>query len=310
MKLTPIKVKGKSGQKTAWTAPKLQHSPKRERSDGEGAPRRRRPKTKRPAALIEQLPTEILERITTMSRNLNFPRSSLRIGYILSDKSFLTELLVAAFGPTWDLWFGCLVGSIHSYCNFLDDYQRVGGDPAFQVCKPRYGSSTAPKTSCDTDIGPPQSAVLACPWMNLEFLLEAQQKWYRRTGTPRLFEHIDPWASSEGRTPGNSDHPPRQAHLSKDAAACFEADWELLQNTISGFFSRKAMSPDMFISTVYGSFWNGRDYVDLHPQARIPDRLLSSPASWGDARWLFWLVRGGAQLLPDHTWEVRRRAAE
>lgn len=90
----------------------------------------------RPAALIEQLPLEILERIFLFSGNLSLPRSSLRIGYNLSGRSFRLELLVSAFAPTWDVWFGCThgqEGQVHSYYGYYTDTHRIGGDPDFQV---------------------------------------------------------------------------------------------------------------------------------------------------------------------------------
>ncbi|GAB1312219.1 hypothetical protein MFIFM68171_02429 [Madurella fahalii] len=287
MKLTPIKIKGKAGQKTARGAPKTQHYRKRGRSDSAmshdnvDAPRHRRLKTKRPAALIEQLPTEILERITIMSQNLNFPRSSLRLGYILSDRSFLTDVLVTAFGGTWDLWFGRLLRNIFAHCTFTNGYPQFGGDPAFQ------------------------SEVLACPWMNLALLLEAQQKWCRTAGTQKFFEHVDPWPLSFSLSPESPDHPPRQAHPCKDPAACFEADWELVHSAIRGFFSSKAVGTRMFEPTVHGSFWRCGGYLDIHPHAKIPERLLCNPVGWDDARWLFWFARGGSRLS-GHTWEVTK----
>jgi hypothetical protein len=93
---------------------------------------------RKPAALIESFPLEILERIFHFSQNLNFPRSSLRIGRSLSPRSFLLELIVSAFGPTWDVWFGCArglltIGSLQSYSGYRTDELRIGGDPDVQV---------------------------------------------------------------------------------------------------------------------------------------------------------------------------------
>lgn len=143
MKLTPIKIKGKAGQKAVGRAQTPQSTRKRERSrdtdgdDGEKRPRHKRVKAKRPPALIEQLPTEILEHIAILSQNLNFPRSSLRIGRILSNKSFLTELVVGAFAPTWDLWFGRTVDSGYQSVHFREeDRDRIAGNPVFQVKGP------------------------------------------------------------------------------------------------------------------------------------------------------------------------------
>jgi hypothetical protein len=147
MELTPIKVKGKGGgQKKTWRPPAPQRAAKRPRDEAEGdeagddRPRRRRFRSKRPAAPVEELPTEILETIILMSQNLNFLRSSLRIGYRFSSPSFLTELLEAAFEPTWQMWLGYRSPRIFSLENWTSnrttERYEVPGDPDFQVCNP------------------------------------------------------------------------------------------------------------------------------------------------------------------------------
>jgi hypothetical protein len=150
MTLTPIRIKGKGGQKKTWKAPDPQRVLKRQRSedatgdgDKDGTRHRRRLRTKRLAAPIELLPSEVLERILFMSMNFNFLRSSRRIGYRFSSRSFLTGLLVDAFAPNWELWFGCPLDKIRSYYRYRWDYQRVGGDPEFQVPIPGRNSTWA-----------------------------------------------------------------------------------------------------------------------------------------------------------------------
>lgn len=146
MKLTPIKIRGRRGRKQPWQPPnperfKRKHLHDDEDNDNEetgeadksGVRRRRRIKTRKPAALVEQLPPEILERIFSMSENLNFPRSSLRIGYMLSARTFLLQLIVDAFSPTWDMWFGCPRKDIMSYRGYEKDGERMGGNAEFQV---------------------------------------------------------------------------------------------------------------------------------------------------------------------------------
>lgn len=155
MKLTPIKIRGRRGRKQPWQPPNPERF-KRPHPDGDdeefngetgivpsqvdqhGVRRRRRVKTRKPAAPIEQLPPEILERIFSMSENLNFPRSSLRIGYILSARTFLLQLIVDAFAPTWDMWFGCPKKDIQTYRGYEKDDERMPGNPEFQVSMPRF----------------------------------------------------------------------------------------------------------------------------------------------------------------------------
>ncbi|KAK2075254.1 hypothetical protein P8C59_009397 [Phyllachora maydis] len=112
-----------------------------------------------------------------MSENLSFPRSSLRIGRLLSARTFLLELIVAAFRPAWDVWFGCPKKDIQSY----------------------YGWKR------DPDMSFFQSALLACPWIDLQLILDAKQVWYRKFGRGRHFWHALDWGD------GCSDHLPSLA---------------------------------------------------------------------------------------------------
>lgn len=143
MELTPIRIKGKRGQKKSqpkkWKPPIPQQSSKKRKGesttdiDPEDGRRRKRFKSKKPAAPIEELPTELLERIIFMSRNLNILRSSLRISYRFSSRPFLTELVEAVFAPTWDMRFGDHRAEIILHHGDGVPPDRVPGDPDFQV---------------------------------------------------------------------------------------------------------------------------------------------------------------------------------
>ncbi|KAK3694019.1 hypothetical protein B0T22DRAFT_451426 [Podospora appendiculata] len=305
MKLTPIKVRGKRGvHKPAWKPPnpeqfkrkrtqeeeseEEEEEGKQENEDGSQPRRRRRVKTKKPAARIEQLPVEILERISLVSENLNFPRSSLRIGYYLSHASFLSELIVDAFAPTWDVWFGCPKGQIQSYHGYAQDHARIGGNPKFQT------------------------AVLACPWVSISLILNAQQKWYRRHGAARYFEHSEDWRACYGACCTDEDDlvPDHGPHVfgaggadhGRDVKACFEADW--------GAFSNKDHGFTLIFSYLEHREMHKAGYFDMHPLTRIPNHLLTGPLDWDKAKWLYWCIRGGAQLSPDQNWEVTKRGYE
>lgn len=141
MKLTPIRIKGKGGPKQEPQPRATQRAIKRPRDqddegggDGNTRVRSKKFRSRKPAAPIEELPTEILERIVFLSGNLNFLRSSLRLGYRFSSPSFLTALLGAAFAPTWDALFGHTQKLIlvHHH-DFLVHQDTVPGDPDFQV---------------------------------------------------------------------------------------------------------------------------------------------------------------------------------
>jgi hypothetical protein len=136
MELTPIKVRGRGRQKKASRPPDprgIMEKRKRTQDVGSGDDVDGRPpkrfRSKKPLAPIEALPVELLERIILMSRNLNFLLSSLRIGKRFSHPYFLTELLEAAFGPTWDELFA------HPDTDNMirNPTFNPPGDPQFQV---------------------------------------------------------------------------------------------------------------------------------------------------------------------------------
>lgn len=138
MELTPIRIPGKRRRKgqpplVFDVAPR-----KKLRRD------RRQTKTRAPkprASYLErELPLEIVERIFWMSENVNFARSGLRLGYLLSGPSTRRETFLRAFAPTWDLWFGCTKGHdtpTVGYHGWEEDSSRFGGNPEFQVGAPR-----------------------------------------------------------------------------------------------------------------------------------------------------------------------------
>ncbi|KAK3330974.1 hypothetical protein B0H66DRAFT_545407 [Apodospora peruviana] len=310
MPLTPLKVKGKGPRPKPWAPPDPARFKRRKRENlneddmkeatdaaSQGSKRRRRLKTK-PAALIEQLPTEILERIFILSANLNFPRSSLRLGLFLSHKSCLSELIVAVFSPTWELWFGCPRRAISSYHGFIDDRDQFGGDPDFQT------------------------AILACRWINLSLVLEAQQVWYRRHGKGRPFGRVDTWypaleddldESEQARLDHLVELGPRGPGLCEsvdsfgdtvDTTCCFATDWEQLESQRIRFHDK------------YSGYYPFRcfflpGYWDVHPLTRIPNHFLTGPYDWDKAKWLFWFFRAGAAVIPEYqTWELTKLGYE
>jgi len=152
---TPVKIRGKGPRKKAWQPPNpaVKDAKKRSREDSdngagggsgssaEDAEKQERRKRRRQklvmkklsGASIERLPLEILEMILLRSENVNFPKSSQRIGRIMSNSSVYVQLILTAFGPTWDVWFGVLPTAVHSYGGWQTDNARFGGDPVFQV---------------------------------------------------------------------------------------------------------------------------------------------------------------------------------
>lgn len=136
-KFTPLKVRGKKGASNQPPKPTSTTKHRLESSLPEAASnpkRQRRTKPKRAGSTpIERLPLEVLEQIFLFSKNTNLPKSSPYIGRTLSERLTLLRLVVEAFGPTWDVWFGCVPGTVRSYDGWERDAKRFGGDPKFQV---------------------------------------------------------------------------------------------------------------------------------------------------------------------------------
>lgn len=130
--------------------------------------------------------------------------------------------------------------------------------------------------------------MLELPWVDIDFILRAQQTWADRYARGRWYQHSDAWRG-DGPGPfhhhgGGFDH--------FDARACFEADYQ------------KALGTHRSLGE--SSDWRVRD---VHPRARMPARLITGPWDQEKLRRLFWLTRAGiridedAQSLPP--WEMR-----
>ncbi|KAK4181774.1 hypothetical protein QBC36DRAFT_317229 [Triangularia setosa] len=300
MNLTPIKVKGR-GRKQAWRPPDPSRikSSRRER-DGEddhdnvqnhSSKSSKRPKLSAATIMepkLERLPPEILWPIAVMSQNLNLLKTNQALRKSLSSKSFLLELAVGAFRPTWDRYFGR-----PRHLMDPDEYtpRRFPGDPQFQ------------------------SNVLAAPWINIKFVLEAQQIWYRQTATKRHCEKVPcMWWTFPTQVPQNGER--QQAQEGQHAEYkqqeglgirdWFNRDWQEFCEACAQILGTRLYRP---ISQNIASDTR-KGYIDLHPLTAVPDRLLKEPFDLERTKLLFWLVRGGARILPEHNWEVTKLGFE
>ncbi|KAJ8132500.1 hypothetical protein O1611_g1126 [Lasiodiplodia mahajangana] len=269
MELTPIRVRGKrrAGGELLPVIPR----PKRL---NRGQNQKKRPRVRRPKAsnLEKSMPLEVLERIFWFSENVNFPRASPRLGRILSGPSTLRETFLVAFGPTWEVWFGCVDGqgahspAIHSYFGWEKDSDRFGGNSSFQ-----------------TDL-------LACSWTTIDMILDCRDIWVRRYARTLPFEYIPLWGdpiepssyTGSGVTVGVSEI--------KEARCYFYHDYNAFRNI-------------ELRSTCHGEP-NPDTWIEVHRSAEIPDSLITGPWDEGSLQKFFWLVQAGARLSPNQTWEV------
>ncbi|KAI0805512.1 hypothetical protein GGR55DRAFT_655578 [Xylaria sp. FL0064] len=279
MELTPIRVRGKrraGNQLLVAPPPKRVHN--KDRSQKKQA------WTRHPKAsyLEKSMPLEVLEQIFWLSENVNFPRASPRLGRLLSGPSTLRETFLCAFGPTWEVWFGCINGGnkiwrpdfpvVHSYAGWDEDADRFGGNPDFQ------------------------SDLLACSWTTIDMILECRDIWIRRHARNRLFECSPIWHQIhywEGPWPyhlyGRNDV--------KDAKRYFYYDYEAIRHADNTIYD----SDMLYFSERDLSTW-----IEVHRSTRIPDDLITGPWDESSLQKLFWLVQAGARLSPAQTWEVTR----
>lgn len=154
MKLTPIKTRGKRGQ--AKDVNKGSSEAKRATAT-RGPPKTKRAKTHHDKAdhigtgrLVKgtphlcQMPQEILESIFIESKNLSLPLVHTSLRSSLGNDSIKYRLVGAAFGPTWDAWFGLNAMDVCSYDGWLSDAERIPGDPAFQASLDHHPRGLAP----------------------------------------------------------------------------------------------------------------------------------------------------------------------
>lgn len=139
MKLTPIRVRGKRGQPKQL---KRSNGQGKDNAEIDGQPEKKRAKkqhhgdgddTRVKRARLHQLPHEILERIFIASQNLLLPLVSRELYHMLSSDSIKYRLVGAAFGPTWDAYYGCDNFEVVSYDGWQSDAERIEGVPTFQV---------------------------------------------------------------------------------------------------------------------------------------------------------------------------------
>lgn len=133
MELTPIRIPGKR-RKKGEPAPAKKAKRDVTRSQTMKKPKSK-PKKPLGSYLERELPLEIIERIFWASETTNLAKASPRIGHMLSGLSTRRATFLNAFGPTWDVWFGCLKAGpgVKSYYGWQEDASRFGGSPGFQV---------------------------------------------------------------------------------------------------------------------------------------------------------------------------------
>ncbi|KAH9884866.1 hypothetical protein F4778DRAFT_522866 [Xylariomycetidae sp. FL2044] len=267
MELTPIAIPGKRRRKGAMPVISM---PKRPKERSKTKPKR--PRAPKASYMEKELPLEVLERIFWFSENVNFPRSSHRIGRLLSGGPTLRETFIHAFAPTWDVWYGCIrtgrTGGpiVQSYFGWDQDSARFGGNPDFQ------------------------SDLLEFPWTNVSFILQCWELWARRNARDRFYPYPE---ARNPPAPGSFESSaicPSHAGEVSGPSEIFLHDYNLCLQSLD--------------VADYTEILQCVNLIEVHRDTRIPDRLLTGPWDEEAVQKLFWLVRAGARLSPEQTWEV------
>ncbi|KAI1359226.1 hypothetical protein F5Y08DRAFT_86002 [Xylaria arbuscula] len=284
MELTPIKVRGKRrvGDQPAIEPPQ-KHFRKGRSAKTES--KARRPKF---SNLEKSLPLEVLEQIFWLSENVNFPRASPRLGRLLSGPATLRETFIRAFSPSWDLLSsptveGCSAQCSHCFdarANTLVQENHTGhGNPDFQ------------------------NALLACTWATIDMILDCWDAWVRRNTRDniRLF-----WRGNWGDP---LDSPPyANSSLLIGASQLAEARHDFYRDYYAFRNVEKLGSPESNGQPWCDPYVSGEQWFPGHWFTHIPDDLLIGPWDEPSLQKFFWLVRAGARMSSEQTWEITHKA--
>ncbi|KAG6179979.1 hypothetical protein E4U27_002949 [Claviceps purpurea] len=235
---------------------------------------------------LQNLPLELLESIFLYSKNFALPRSSPLLGAKLSGKATLLRLFMEALHDTWDQCFGI---SAHQ-----------ASEPQFRKFRKSDASLQVKSiiTGAACFLCPPsdishKSDLLLMPWVDIDFILEAQQIWADKYARGRCYRHYE-HEGSDVRDLYEKNVHARDRYLQHvrqheektwkfDARACFEADYEraLQLSPIPEFF-------------LQNSLWGS---IDIHPRVQMPVDLFTGPWDEEMKRRLFWLVRAGVFVV-------------
>lgn len=272
MELTPINVPGKRRRGTEATGVASREKKPKSKSS------RQKSREEKLPARIEYMPLEILEKIFLLSKNINLPLSSPAIGRRLSKELTRRDFFILAFESTWYRSFGVEVDK--------------NGD-TLPIDDPEL-----------------QSDLLKQPFANITFILMCWDRFVAKFAQSQIAEgkpfdkkHMTLWGDPDNER--NVRVTPEDGILinPKKASDCFWHDYaafrriELMDIHSLEWFTRERLINDITPKP--------RPPLQVHSEVRIPDSLLD-PSTWNEEAFqkLFWLVRGGARLSPDQTWEV------
>ncbi|KAG6092630.1 hypothetical protein E4U30_005195 [Claviceps sp. LM220 group G6] len=219
---------------------------------------------------LQNLPLELLEIIFLYSANLALPRSCPSLGAKLSSKTTRLRFFMTGFHDTWDQYFG--VSKSQASLMRMSDMKKW--------------------PNADISL---QSDLLSMPWVDIDFILEAQQAWADKYSRGRCYRHYEKpglilqylYEENEHVRDRYMQHV--RQHEEKtckfDARACFEADYERAVQI--------PPTPEPFVASGLMGL------PDAHPFVRPPVDLITGPWDEEKKRRLFWFVRAGINVEYD-----------
>ncbi|KAG5993347.1 hypothetical protein E4U52_002016 [Claviceps spartinae] len=271
MSLTPAQAKGRRKRSSPGS---VEHNPSKRKKTKQNLPSAPARCSSRSRLSLQYLPVELLEIIFLCSMNLALPRASPLLGAKLSAKSTRLRAFIMGFHDTWDQCFGIPKLEVHESL-----------------------SRGAIELKDDDEL---QIALLSLPWVDIDFILEAQQAWADEYAQGRRYRHYDgrlPPSWEQWCYPGHPYHEHSLQH--KDGAwkfnarACFEADYKRA--------SQYPPPPNSF---------EAYRLIEINPGVPLPVELVTGPWDEEKKRRLYWLCRGGQcpgviTNWSAHPWEAR-----
>lgn len=131
-----------------------------------------------------------------------------------------------------------------------------------------------------------QTDIIACSWVTIDLILECQKIWIWRYARNKHFRYLPLWG---GLIADDGSQVSVGIDVIEEPRSYFYRDYD-------GFRHREVQG----IKDTYRFCTR----IEVHKFTKIPDALISGPWNENSFQKLFWLVRGGARLSSDQTWEL------
>jgi hypothetical protein len=133
--------------------------------------------------------------------------------------------------------------------------------------------------------------MLQYSWVDIDLILDCVDAWVQRFAASRFFQHRKLWGDPD--TSHKLDDDPGGFGNYKSARQYFQHDYDAFCSHIDDHLPQVD---------------NQSSWIEVHRDTQIPDDLLAGPWNERATQKLFWLVRAGARLSAEQTWETTLEA--